>query len=744
MNLQKLLAMSPAEISCRSRQGIAKTAEWAGVTKTSLPGREWDVLDYLNDAPESKFAAELYREGDSARAAEVLLDHFRRQSGSFFFAGIDETWQIKTDTESSQRIIDAADALCRNEFELLGYGLLRFESEDSGQIDWHLDSVSGTRAPLVHWSRINPLDTDQLGDSKVVWELNRHQWLLQLGQAYRLTGDEAYARKYVDTIADWIEKNPLGFGVNWSSSLEVSLRLISWCWALMFFRHSRALTPHLFVRLLSLIKSHANHIERYLSLYYSPNTHLTGEALGLIYAATLFPQFKDSQRWCRLGRTVLLEQMKKQILADGVFFEQSTRYQIYTAEIYLHFLILAERNDLPVPDWAREKVQHLVDFLLIVRRPDGTMPQIGDSDGGCLLPLLRRKPDDSRGLFAVAAAFFMRKDYAWATTAPCVEVMWLLGSAGRYGLLSLRRKPPTPGLHLFPNGGYAVMRNHWGTDSHQLIFDVGPLGCGGSSGHGHADMLSIQCSAFGENYLVDAGTGCYTGNLQWRDYFRSTQAHNTVTLDSESQACPAGPFSWKNRQPSAKMTNAVSRTGFTLIDAKHDAWIKRDNPVTHRRRVLFVKSLYWVIVDDMEGTTAHDVELRFQFAPLKVTESDDDWVLAYGRNGSGMLLQTFAGASTSRELVSGAPHPMQGWVSPDYGQRVAAPTLTYKTHGVLPLRLISVLFPLEQANQAPPVVNLSAEGDASTLTIQTDNCLDTVTITRADMRLQESEPLCAV
>ena len=37
-------------------------------------------------------------------------------------------------------------------------------------------------------------------DSKVVWELNRHQWLVRLGQAYQLTGDERYTRAFLDAV----------------------------------------------------------------------------------------------------------------------------------------------------------------------------------------------------------------------------------------------------------------------------------------------------------------------------------------------------------------------------------------------------------------------------------------------------------------------------------------------------------------------------------------------------------------
>ena len=63
-------------------------------------------------------------------------------------------------------------------------------------IDWHRDLVSGKQAPQVHWSEIDPLDPEKVGDSKVVWELNRHQWVVRLAQAWAFTGDERYAEFY--------------------------------------------------------------------------------------------------------------------------------------------------------------------------------------------------------------------------------------------------------------------------------------------------------------------------------------------------------------------------------------------------------------------------------------------------------------------------------------------------------------------------------------------------------------------
>src|SRR5206468_1082380 len=159
------------------------------------------------------------------------------------------------------------------------------------------------------------LPPELVGDCKVVWELNRHQWLIYLGQAYHFTRDERYAERFSVYVRDWLLANPAGMGINWASSLEVALRLISWCWALTLFRGSRTLAPESFEMMLNAIWIHASHVERYLSFYSAPNTHLTGEALGLLYAGIIFSDLRKGARWRTQGIQILMEESERQILA---------------------------------------------------------------------------------------------------------------------------------------------------------------------------------------------------------------------------------------------------------------------------------------------------------------------------------------------------------------------------------------------------------------------------------------------
>ncbi len=678
MKPQRILRMGPAELSCRARQQVSK----------------W--IDRLADRRRASLGGSIPTE---------RADRWVDEMAPHFFAGASEP-QVpplvrERLPESAHRIVAAADKVLAKQFDLLGYRDLSF----GDPIGWHLDPVAKRQAPLRHWTLLDPLDVATVGDSKVVWELNRHQWLVGLGQAYRLTGDERYARMFADTIRDWLRANPPGMGINWTSSLEVAFRLISWCWALALFQGSAALTVDLRAALVGGIAAHAARIERYLSYYFSPNTHLTGEALGLFYAGTLFPGMPIAARWQRLSTDILVREAERQILPDGVFMEQATCYQRYTAEIYLHFVILAARNGVAVPDGVIRHLESLFDALLTLRRPDGALPQIGDADGGWLLPLEPRQPGDASGVFSAAAAVLRRGDYAWASGRLMPEALWLLGTAGADVLARLEPVLPaqTPS-RVLPDGGYVVMRTNWGSEADQIILDVGPLGCPVSGGHGHADLLSIQASFRGQPYIVDPGTFRYTPDDGWRSYYRSTAAHSTVEVDQVGQAAPHGAFGWVSR-PRAQLIRWTSTPASDSATAEHRAYSRLQDPVIHRRAVRFVKPRYCIVVDDLGGAAEHRVSLRFQFAPMSLALDPSGWIRAGRDTAKGLLLHTFATSALKTAILEGETDPKQGWVSSDYGRHQPAPMLVCSLTAVLPVRLITLLLPTDDLSAAPPSVS---------------------------------------
>lgn len=638
--LRRIAGMSLAEIGHRSRQ----------------EGSKW--LDRLRPTATSAVI-------DPAAAVTTAHRTFERR----FFPGV--TAHTLGVLSSRREYVDGitadANALLEGRFDLLAYRGLAF----GDPIDWHWDPVWNRRAPLAHWSQIDALDPSVVGDSKIIWELNRHQWAVRLAQATVLTGDPRYATHALSLIADWIERNPVGRGINWASSLEVALRLMSWSWVIALLRNTDVMTDVMLTTMLASLNAHASHVCRYLSNYYSPNTHLTGEALGLFYAGTLFPQFADAAKWQACGGETLIAQAERQVSTDGVYFEQSSCYQRYTCDIYLQFLLLANRAGYEVPADTRNRVERLTEFLAAICTPSGSMPDFGDADGGWLMPLTRRDANDCRGTLAVASVVFNRPDLAVDVDA--VEPLWLAGSSA-----DAVASTPRSSL-LFPQGGYALLRS---TD-HELIMDVGPLGC---YAHGHADLLAIQCSVFGERILVDAGTGGYTPEPEWRDYFRSSRAHNTITVDGRGQAEPTGPFGWQSR-PAARICNWQTGVDFDVIEAEHHAY----DAITHRRRAVLVKPSGFVIVDELLGEGEHTFELRFQFAPMAVELVDGLAACATTPSGRRVWLMPQSSVPLQATIINGGTDPIGGWVSSEYGERHAAPMLVYSARAHFPARIVTVL-----------------------------------------------------
>lgn len=671
MNVQALLHAGVGGIADRGRQAFARSVDRL-VVALQPDARRWPAPAHL--APDA-----------------ASLGSLRVCDGRFFAGATDDITSFADRFPlEKDRTLFSAQARCDGRFDLLGYRALDF----GAPIVWHYDPLAAKAAPLTHWSEIDALDYGVVGDSKVVWELNRHQWFCELGQAWRLSGDERYAEAFVDAVTEWMRANPPGVGINWASSLEASMRTVSWCWALRLFQDAPQLTPSLTTEMLAWIRTHALHVERFLSYYYSPNTHLTGEALGLFHAGTVFPKLPGAARWRRLGARILLTELDRQVNADGGHFELATCYHRYTTEMYLHFLILAQCNGMTLPKRVGVRTQSMLDYLLTLCRPDRTMPSIGDDDGGAWTRLAYRERGDVAGVFSTAAALFGRSDYAWMADGLQPETWWLLGEAGCARFDELKPAPPTESpSRLLRDSGYAVMRSAWSAQANQLVMDAGPLGCPVSAAHGHADALALQLTVAGTPLLVDPGTGRYVAD-GWRDYFRSTAAHSTVTIDQSSQAEPASLFAWRDR-PATRIRAWASDSTHDFIDAEHDGYRRLSDPVTHRRRVLYAKPDLWVVVDDLSGDGSHTADLRFQFAPdtMLATDRDAGWCSATAGDVKLWMKSLSAANLTVRAD--------EGWVSDAYGQREPSPALSVSSRGQLPLRVITVLV-AGNAQSAPP------------------------------------------
>ena len=595
------------------------------------------------------------------------------------------------------------DRLLSGEHDLLGYRGLKIS-------DWHSDPVHHRRAPLVSWAEVPYLDP-LIGDHKIIWELNRHQYWLQLGRAYWLTGDSRYAGAIVDQLESWLEANPPLTGVNWASMLEIGLRTISWTMAVHLLASSDDV-PFPSARCLVALERQLTHLEEHLSYYFSPNTHLTGEALALYVVGQAFPELNSSTRWVETGRRILLREIDRQILSDGGHVERSMHYQRYTLDFYLLALLTARRaGDVHAEPPLADAVARLADFTYSIADDEGRLPLIGDDDGGMLWPVTARDCADVRDSLATAAVVLGRPHLApWGLQE---ETFWM---AAPEAMAFVDAAAPTADgaartlsgarSQTFPETGYVVMRS--GGHDHAVL-DAGVHGYM-NGGHAHADALSLTLSIGGRPFLIDPGTSTYTVDPQLRDRMRGSLNHNTVCVGGKPQSIPAGPFHWATATD-ARLHASRHNACFDWAEASHNGYA----PVQHRRSVIRADGAGWLVVDEILGTDAgdhhdaiHSAASHWHFHPRWMLHDQGLGVLrATHLEGAEAWLLFDAG---DLSLVHGDDKGGFGWYAPVYGTLLPTWTARITRSMRLPFSMLSWI-DAAAADSAPNLQRITANAD---------------------------------
>ena len=641
---------------------------------------------------------------DFSHAVASLPEYLANRRSPVFFWKPSERGQVVAELDQlfpslREETRAAAEAICAHRFEIFGYPEVSCE----GKIPWRRDLVHGIQSELVHYARLSPLDMNTVGDSKIVWEISRHQHFVRLCQSYLMTGDENFAEECLKQWEDWIRENPHLRGINWSSSLEVAFRSWSWLWTLFLLLGSRALTGERIAGMIQALDRSAEFIANNLSTYFAPNTHLLGEGFALFAIGLLFPELRNSARWYEEGRGILNEGIQNQVRNDGSHIEQSTFYHRYAVEIFLCAAILADRNGCSFPAAYCERLEKMLEFLACTAWPSGRHPSIGDSDGGRLISFGSFDPEDHRPVLSTGAVYFHRGDFRTAAGAVHEQSVWLLGPDVGTRFSRLHPVSPFPVSRTFPDSGLVTMRSDWGARAKFLAFDAGPQGMN-RSGHGHADSLNVLCAANGVEWLIDPGTYVYSSSRAWRDFFRSTLAHNTVAIDGFDQAVPVDLFKWR-RLPRVRLEQSVSNSCLDFVVGSHDGYARLKQPVFHRRSVVFVKPEYWIISDELTGQGLHDISVSFHFAPgVSLQRIEQGWLAT--KDGEQFLLAPLT-PSLRLHLVIGKESPIQGWFSSDYGHREPSPVLVGDVRTAVPLRLSWLLWPVQ--HELPTFQKLSSE-----------------------------------
>jgi len=527
-------------------------------------------------------------------------------------------------------IAETADGFLDGRFSALGQAWPEGAIAPPYRALWRLDPVTGSAWPGAerYCFDIDFRHDGARGDIKYVWEINRLHMLPALAAQFALSGEARYCAAIEAVLQGWHAANPPFGGVAWASGIEVAVRAINILVTLDLMgpalpEATRALAGQ-------VLDASTFWLARFPSLYSSANNHLVAELAG----AYLIARARGGDGAGPRAR--LLAELERQILPDGAGAEQSPTYAAFTCELVLLCAEAARAAGDPFPQDAEARLAAFAAHVAWLG-PNG---RFGDDDEGRVI------------------ALGPVRDYAGAVAAAIRAYC---------GQPEVAERPV--GLRTFAQGGLSAWHGAMNGREVALCFDHGPLGYLSIAAHGHADALSLTLSVDGKPVLVDPGTYLYGSGGTWRDWFRSTPAHNTLNIEGRSQSSMAGAFNWSHKAR-AQLVDRQDAAHWRLT-AEHDGY-RRAFGVNHRRAVARAGDTL-MVEDRLVGGTGRVAEIAWQLAADIAVCIDGSRAIC-SRDGPVLVIDFPDGAL---DLGSGGTLP-GGWVSPAFGHKVPAPRLRWR------------------------------------------------------------------
>ena len=364
-----------------------------------------------------------------------------------------------------------------------------------------------------------------------------------------------------------------------------------------------------------------------------------------------FPEYKNSEAWCKAASDRMAGCIKRDILPDGVEAESAPGYQrmSYGPLVSVYGLILERGAKMPFADELKGIIEKQAEYFMHISMPNGFSPALGDYSG---------ESNERFGLSA-DAKLLGRDDMLYVATG------------GKKGV------KPKEISKLYPNAGLATLRSDWGDEDARYLMLHGQF----AGSHGHSDLNGIiGLYAYGRELLRDPGS--YTYGSPEYNRIRHSISHNMMTIDGEdSTRWPKGEFkTW--------LTNPVMdyisswRESFKAGASTREIFFVRTNGVPGAND-------YWIVRDIADGTGIHSVEQRWNLAIGEVMYRPSSMTARtlFDEGGNLSIMQVDPSRLTMEKTTvdTWTPHAVPGVKK--------LPNIIYTANTELPAAIDTVLFP---------------------------------------------------
>lgn len=431
-----------------------------------------------------------------------------------------------------------------------------------------------------------------------------------------VNGQDEDGDRILGWIEDWIQQNPPGTDVAWDA-YPTAQRLINWLLAGAMYGFDSELFR-------GSVAQQAQYLAKSLEYDLRAN-HLLQNAAGLTVAGCAVDgRLRD------LGLQVLQRELAEQILPDGGHYERSPMYHVHV----LFYTMLAYAALPKKPAALREAIERMTAFLADTLHTDGELPLFGDTVMGDTIP---------------PAAIIAMSRRLTGAEAPA----------------------PRTGSYALPDSGFYVMAAP--DNAARMIIKAGPPGPAYQLGHAHCDLLSYEFTMGTTRAIVDSGVHGYAES-SWRDYCRSTRAHNTAWVEGHEQMECWDVFRVGRRYAHEPVQWDANAALGSMLHSGHNGF----RPFRHERTIVHTREGFWLVLDAIAGSGRNRAISAIHLHPAVTWHAaGEGWACAAGDED----FQIVPFGHTNVEIAQAKTDPQQGWYCPRFGEAIPAPVILLHATG---------------------------------------------------------------
>ena len=531
-------------------------------------------------------AVSLETESDKSRFVQDITEHFKSRENPLYFYDVknksEKILRLRKDIAYSESIVAEAE-------RIMGYKPYMWGSN----VDFENSDVWDYRICVPGYYTYGSM-------------INRFEWLIPVAQSYWITGNEKYARFATDILSKWIKANqPASYepqvrgqgecGLPWNDTLDIGIRLQNFCRIFQYVRCCDSFDAELYVDFLCSIYDHTKILMAQEKNGFFGGNWQTQECEGLVQAAVLFPEFKDSLKWHECAMSlVALHTEEPKTMSDGTYLEPTPDYFSNVRQNLFNIIALSKMNGFEVDSGVSEPIEKMFEWFMGLTLSDTYMPVPGDTS----------KINQQKYL-AFGAALFNRGDMKFVSGLDKLpgEFIWMMDDKTFEVYESLPVVKPANSHTLLPDSQYIVMRDDWANLGHgnSLFFDINPI----AKGHNHYDYLNIEAVFGGERLITEPAHMGYS-HPQRTVYGVGAIGHNVALIDDGAKQ-----NTWIT-SPAPEITGTYFSDEYDYAEGK--VVYPSDETASGyewRRAVVYLKPDVYVISDVFTGSGSHNIKRLF-------------------------------------------------------------------------------------------------------------------------------------